>query len=93
MTIGIMVMDLHSENSHSLKQKRQIVMSLKEKLRHKFNVSLIESNYQSLWQKIQITVVMAANKKMLAEKVFKQIEDIVFSQYNVRILHIDKDFI
>lgn len=86
-------MDLHTENSHSLKQKRQIVSSIKEKLRHKFNISLIESDYQNLWQKIQITVVMAANRKMLLEKVFSQIEDIILSHYSVRILHIEKEFI
>ena len=93
MTVGLMVMDLHIENSHSLKQKRQTVLSMKEKLRHKFNISLMESDYQSLWQKIQITVVMAANKKILAERVFRQIEEIIFSQYSVRILHIEKEYV
>ena len=92
MTIGIMVMDLFSENTHSLKEKRQIVLSIKEKLRYKFNISLIESDCQDLWQKIQITIVMAANKKILAEKVFNQIEEIIFSNYGVQILNIKKEF-
>lgn len=79
-------MDLFSERCHSLKEKRQIVSSIKEKLRNKFNISLIESDYQELWQKIQITLVMAANKKAITEKAFRQIEDIIFSNYGVQII-------
>lgn len=88
-----MTLDLFAENSHSLKEKRHIVSSIKEKLKHKFNVSLIESDYQDLWQKIQITIVMAANKKVLAEKVFHQIEEIIFSNYGVQIIHVNKEYI
>lgn len=88
-----MALDLIAKNSHSLKEKRHIVSSIKEKIKHKFNVSLIESDYQDLWQKIQITIVMAANKKVLAEKVFHQIEEIIFSNYGVQIIHVNKDYI
>jgi len=48
-----MVLDLHSNSTHSLKEKRKIVSSMKEKLKNKFNISLIESDHQDLWQKIQ----------------------------------------
>lgn len=93
MIIGVMVIDLFSENSHSLKEKRHIVSSLKEKLKNKFNISLIESDFQDLWQKIQITIVMASNTKVLAEKVFNQIEEFIFANYNVQIIEVNKDFI
>lgn len=86
MIIAVMIIDLFSENCHSLKEKRQIITSVREKVRKKFNVSLIESDYQDLWQKIQITVVMAANRKAMTEKTFNQIEEIIFSNYGVQIL-------
>jgi len=93
MTIGVMVIDLFSKNSHSLKEKRHIILSLKEKLKKKFNISLIESDYQDLWQKIQITIVMASNTRILAEKVFNQIEEFIFTNYNVQIIEVNKEFI
>ncbi|MCK4835251.1 MAG: DUF503 domain-containing protein [Candidatus Aminicenantes bacterium] len=93
MIIAVMILDLFSESSHSLKDKRQIVSSIKEKLRKKFNISLIESDYQDLWQKIQITIVMATNKKALTEKVFNQIEEIIFSNYGVQILQIKREYL
>ena len=36
--IGVLTLELRIENSHSLKEKRHVVQSLKERLRHKFNV-------------------------------------------------------
>ena len=88
-----MVLNLYSENTHSLKEKRRILSSMKEKLRGKFNISLIESDFQDLWQKIQISVVMASNSKVVAEKVFAQIEDFIFLNYPVRVIDINKEYI
>jgi uncharacterized protein YlxP (DUF503 family) len=93
MTIGIMVLDLYSQESHSLKEKRKILLSVKDRLRHKFNISLIESDHQDLWQKIQLTMAVVANTKEIADKTFTQIEDFIISQYSVQILKMDKEFI
>jgi uncharacterized protein YlxP (DUF503 family) len=93
MIIGVMVVDLFSENSHSLKEKRHIVLSIKEKLKKKFNISLIESDFQDLWQKTQLTIVMASNTKTLAEKVFNQIEEFIFSNYSVQIIEVNREYI
>lgn len=93
MIVGIMILDLLSENSHSLKEKRQLVMSIKERLRHRFNISLIESDHQDLWQKFQISIAMVANSKKITEKVFNQIEDIIFAQYPVKIIQINKEYL
>jgi uncharacterized protein YlxP (DUF503 family) len=88
-----MVLDLHTAGSHSLKEKRHIVSSAREKLRHKFNISIIESGDQDLWQKIQLTVTMVANTRDIVEKSFNQIEDFVCMNYPVRIITVSKDFV
>jgi len=90
--VGIMVLDLHSNSSHSLKEKRQIVSSMKEKLKKKWNISLIESDYQDLWQKIQIAIAMMANSKTIVEKAFDQIENFIFMNYPVQIVTVTKDY-
>lgn len=87
-----MVLDLHSNSTHSLKEKRQIVSSMKEKLKNKFNISLIESDYQDLWQKIQIAIAMVVNSKVIVEKSFDQIEDFIFLNYPVQIVTVNKDY-
>ena len=92
MIVGIMVLDLHSNSTHSLKEKRQIVSSMKEKLKNKFNISLVESDHQDLWQKIQIAIAMVANSKTIVEKAFDQIENFIFMNYPVQVVTVNKDF-
>ncbi|UCG92430.1 MAG: DUF503 domain-containing protein [candidate division WOR-3 bacterium] len=59
--IGRCEFDLHIENCRSLKDKRRVVSSLKEKLRNRYNVSVCEYGDLSLWQRTQLGVVMCGN--------------------------------
>jgi len=91
--VGIMVMDLLSKSTHSLKEKRHIVTSIKEKLKQKFNISIIESDYQDRWQKIQLAVSMVSNSRVMIEKVFDQIEDLIYLNYPVQLVAVNKEYI
>lgn len=93
MIVGIMVMDLLSKSTHSLKEKRHIVTSIKEKLKQKFNISIIESDYQDRWQKIQLAVSMVSNSRVMIEKVFDQIEDLIYLNYPVQLVAVNKEYI
>ncbi len=93
MIVGIMVVDLHSRGTHSLKEKRQIVSSMKEKLKQKFNISIIESDYQDTWQEIQVAIAMVSNSKSITGKVFDQIEDFIFTNYPVQLVSVSKEFV
>lgn len=88
-----MVMDLHSRSTHSLKEKRQIVTSIKEKLKQKFNISIIESDYQDTWQKIQLAIAMVSNSKAIIGKVFDQVEDFIYLNYPVQLVTVQKEYI
>ena len=93
MIIGIMVIDLFSKSTHSLKEKRNIVTSIKEKLKQKFNISIIESDYQDIWQKIQLAISMVSNSRVMIEKVFNQIEDFIYLNYPVQLVSVNKEYI
>jgi uncharacterized protein YlxP (DUF503 family) len=86
-------MDLHSRSTHSLKEKRQIVTSIKDKLKQKFNISIIESDYQDTWQKIQLAIAMVSNSKAITEKVFDQVEDFIYLNYPVQLVTVQKEYI
>jgi len=45
-----MSIELRIEHAHSLKDRRQVVRSLKEKLRHGFNISVAEMDESVTWQ-------------------------------------------
>ena len=57
MHIGACVVTLHLEASGSLKDKRQVVRSLQDRLRRKFNVAVAEVEHQDLWQRAALGIV------------------------------------
>jgi uncharacterized protein len=72
--IGVLTLEIRVENSHSLKEKRHVVKSLKERLRHKFNVSVAEIEYQDLWQRALVAAVTIASDKAHGERVLQTVE-------------------
>ncbi len=73
--IGVLTLEIRLENSHSLKEKRHVVQSLKERLRHKFNVSVAEIEFQDLWQRAAVAAVTVSGDRVHAEKVLQSVED------------------
>ena len=41
--VGVLTLELRIEHAHSLKEKRHVVKSLKDRLRNKFNVAVADS--------------------------------------------------
>ena len=73
--IGVLTLELRLENSHSLKEKRHVVESLKDRLRYKFNVGVAEIEYQELWQRSAIAAVTVSSDRVHAEKVLRGVEE------------------
>ena len=57
VSIGLLTLEIHLPNAHSLKEKRHVLLSLKDRLRNKFNVAVAEMDHQDLWQRSTIGVV------------------------------------
>jgi uncharacterized protein YlxP (DUF503 family) len=57
MPIGLLTLEIHIPDARSLKDKRQIVRSLKDRLRAHFNVAVAELAHQELWQRARVGVV------------------------------------
>jgi len=55
--IALLTLDIHIPHAQSLKDKRMVVRSVKDRLRSKFNVSVAEVDHQDLWQRAQVSVV------------------------------------
>ncbi len=56
MPIACLTLELRIEAAHSLKDKRQVVRSVKDRLRAHFNVSVAELDSVDAWQRATIGV-------------------------------------
>jgi len=72
MPIGLLTLEIHILDAQSLKDKRQVLRSLKDRLRAHYNVAVAELEHQETWQRSRVGVVSISSdaghlEKMLAE--------------------------
>ena len=72
--IGVLTLDIYVEYSHSLKEKRHVIKSLKDRLRERFNVSIAEIDHLDSWQASVIAAVTVSNDRVHAEQVLQAVE-------------------
>jgi uncharacterized protein YlxP (DUF503 family) len=72
--IGVLTLELRIDHAHSLKEKRHVVKSLKDRLRRKFNVSVAEIDDQELHNSSVIAIATVSPSRPFAEKVLHAAE-------------------
>lgn len=93
MIVGIMILEIHSGTTHSLKEKRQVIRSLKEKLRRRFNVAVIESGYQDSWQRAQVAVVTASGSRPVLDGLLSRVEDFVAEAFPGISVQVEREYL
>ena len=73
-SLGVLTLEVRIEESHSLKDRRQVVKSLKDRLRHSFNVSVAEIDGEGTWQRATIAVATVSGSRSRAEAVLQAVE-------------------
>jgi uncharacterized protein len=72
--LGVLTLELRIEHAHSLKEKRHVVKSLKDRLRRKFNVSIAEIDDMELHNSSVMAVATVSPSRPFAEKVLQAVE-------------------
>lgn len=86
MTIGLLTAELYISNALSLKQKRMVTKSLKDKLRRAFNVSVAEIGDQEMWQKAALGIVTIGTDKKYVNGTLDRIVDVLGSHRDADLL-------
>jgi uncharacterized protein len=73
MPVGLLTLELHIEHSQSLKDKRQVLRSLKDRLRAKFNVAVAELEYHDTWQRSVVGVVTLSNEEQHVQESLQRV--------------------
>jgi hypothetical protein len=73
MPVGLLTLEIHIEDAQSLKDKRQVLRSLKDRLRAHYNVAVAELAHQELWQRARIGVVTISGDARHLEESLAQI--------------------
>jgi len=83
MHIGILTLHLSIDGADSLKDKRQVVRSLTQHIRNKFNVSCAEVDDLDIWRRATLGVAVVSNEEKFANQVLSQVVNHVESDFRV----------
>ncbi len=68
MVIGLVEASISIPEARSLKDKRSVIRSLKDRATNRMNVSVAEVGHQDLWQRAELAFVTVAAEKTVVEK-------------------------
>jgi uncharacterized protein YlxP (DUF503 family) len=74
MFVGVLRLECFLPTCHSLKEKRQLVRSLKDRLRNKFNVAVAETDFLDKWQRAELGVVTVSGENSHLGNMLDEIE-------------------
>jgi uncharacterized protein YlxP (DUF503 family) len=74
MPVAFLTLEIRIEAAHSLKDKRQVVRSIKDRLRNRFNISVAEIDVTDLWQRATIGVVSISSSRDYLEGLMRNVE-------------------
>lgn len=93
MVVGVLTIELFIAESQSLKDKRQVLHSLKDRLRGKFNVSVAEVDAQDLWQKAVLGLACVANESSHVNHVLEQVLNVMRGTPAVEIVRTHRELL
>jgi len=73
MPVGLLILELHLPEAQSLKDKRQVLRSLKDRLRANFNVAVAELDFEDTWQRSVVGVVTLSNEEQHVEEALQKV--------------------
>jgi uncharacterized protein YlxP (DUF503 family) len=71
--VGLLTLELHIAEAQSLKDKRQVIRSLKDRLRNHFNVAVAELDFEDMWQRSVVGVVTLSNEEHHVEEALQKV--------------------
>ncbi|MBN2070656.1 MAG: DUF503 domain-containing protein [Candidatus Krumholzibacteriota bacterium] len=91
MFVASLTIQFHLPGCTSLKEKRFVLKSLKDRLRNRFNVALCETGYQDKWQRSEISVVTVAGSRKGLDKSMQSIITYIEKEERAVLIEIEKE--
>jgi len=92
VVVGVARWELHLFECQSLKDKRRIVKSLKDRLASRFSVSAAEVAHQELWQRAALAAAIVTSERRHAEEVLTACDRLVQGEARAMVVSCETAF-
>ena len=86
MFVGIVRIELHIPAARSLKDKRSVVKSLKERIRHRVHAAVAEVDHHDLWQRAALGVAVVSGESRQIDELLQAVRNLVEGTYEAELL-------
>lgn len=93
MVIGLLELQFHIPNNHSLKGKRQVLQGLKKRIRQRFNVSVSETGTQDKWQRVTLSVACVGTDRAGVSRTLNHLADFAGEDREAALLDVSMEFL
>ncbi len=93
MIVGVLTVELAIYDARSLKDKRRVVVSLKERLRNRFNVSVTEVGYMDTPKRCRLGVAVVSQESRAVHSQLDKIVDVVRRTGGVSLLDYKRELL
>ena len=92
MVITILHLHLFFPESQSLKDKRSVLKGLKDRLKSRFNISLLETDHQDTWQRSSLSIALLADTQPSADSLTESIKRTVETDVRLILTHAETEY-
>ena len=89
MRIGALRIYFHIQDSHSLKEKRMVMRSLKDRLCSRFNVAVAEIGENDKWQAGELGIVTVGNDGRFVSSAMEKVRQFIYLDPRISIMESD----
>lgn len=89
--VGVRIIELHIPGCRSLKEKRFVIKSLRDRLRSRFNISVAEIDHQDLWQRSTIAIAAVNSSGAYIDGVLQKATELVGNERRIVIIDINTE--
>lgn len=93
MLVGVLRVDLAILDALTLKDKRRVVSRVKDRLSHRFNVSVAEVGDLDLRQRAVLGIALVTNERRFAESCLHKIVDALRRESGASLIDYDVEFL
>jgi uncharacterized protein YlxP (DUF503 family) len=93
MVVGVAKLSLRLPGNKSLKGKRKVIKSIRERLRQRFNLAVAETDAQDLWQTAELGLVAIGNQSGYIDSKLDKAINFIENMQIAEIVNIERELI
>ena len=93
MVVGVLRVEVHLPVSHSLKDKRSVLKSVRDRLRHRFNAAVAEVDPNETWQRATLGISTVGGDRAYVQGLLRELTEWLRATRLVELIRVEEDYV